>query len=155
MKSLIKLNSNNNNLMFPEFPLLFDDFLTRDFFNPTLKSTFNQNSMPAVNVKETDVAFELEIAAPGMEKQDFKIELEQNTLMISAQQENKVEDKEEEGKYTIKEFSYRSFKRSFHLPENLVNDNEIIANYKDGILHICIPKKEPTKQKIIKEISIT
>lgn len=154
MKSLIKLNSNGNNLMFPEFPSLFDDFLTRDFFNVPTRVVFNGNSIPAVNIKETDMTFELEMAAPGMEKKDFKIELEQDTLVILAHHENRTEENSEDRKYARKEFSYQSFKRAFHLPENSVNDNEISANYKDGILHILVPKKEPTKQKITREISI-
>ena len=152
MKSLIKLNSNGNNLMFPEFPSLFDDFLTRDFFNLPSRGAFTGTSVPAVNVKETDSAFELELAAPGMEKKDFKIELEHDTLVISAQRETKAEEKSEDGKYARKEFSYQSFRRAFHLPENSVNDNEITANYKDGILHILVPKKEPVKTKITREV---
>ena len=155
MKSLIKLNSNGNNVMFPEFPSLFDDFLTRDFFNLPNRGTFSRNSIPAVNVKETDVAFELEMAAPGMEKTDFKIELEHHTLVISAQRENKTEEKSDDEKYSRKEFSYQSFKRAFHLPENTVNDAEISANYKDGILHILVPKKEHEKSRITREISIS
>jgi HSP20 family protein len=155
MKSLIKLNSNNgNNLMFPEFPSLFDDFLTRDFFNLPTREMFNGSSVPAVNVKETDSAYELEMAVPGMEKKDFKIELEQDTLVISAQRESNSEEKSEDGKYSRKEFSYQSFRRAFHLPENSVNDTEISANYKDGILHISVPKKEPSKPKITRQISI-
>lgn len=155
MKSLVKVNSNGNNLMFPEFPSLFDDFLTRDLFNlPFRGAAFNSHSTPAVNVKETDTAFELEMAAPGMEKKDFKVELEQDTLVISAEKENKTEEKGEDGKYSRKEFSYQSFKRAFHLPKESVMDNEICANYKDGILHILVPKKEPAKPKITRQISI-
>lgn len=154
MKSLIKLNSNGNNLMFPEFPSLFEDLLTREMFNFPNREVFNGNSTPAVNVKETDSAYELEMAAPGMEKKDFKIELEQDTLVISAQHENNTEEKSEDGRYSRKEFSYQSFRRAFHLPENSVNDTEISANYKDGILHILVPKKEPSKPKIMRQISI-
>ncbi|MBA2612104.1 MAG: Hsp20 family protein [Bacteroidetes bacterium] len=140
--------------MFPEFPSLFDDFLTRDFFNLGRRESSVSITQPAVNVKETASTFELEMAVPGMDKKDFKIELEQDTLVISAQQESKNEEKSEDGKYTRKEFSYQSFKRAFHLPENSVNDNEINANYKEGILHICVPKKEPTKAKVAKEITV-
>lgn len=152
MKSLIKLNSNGNNLLFPEFPSLFDDFLTRDIFNLPSRGLFDGKSVPAVNIKETDTAFELEMAVPGMDKKDFKIELAQDTLIISAQHE--TEEKSEDGKYSRKEFSYQSFKRAFHLPESSVNDDEISANYKDGILHISVPKKEPAKPKISRQISI-
>lgn len=154
MKSLVKWNGNGDNLMFPEVPSLFDDFLTRDFFSFPMRTAFSGSSVPAVNVKETGTAFELEMAAPGMEKKDFKVELDQNTLVISAQKENKTEEKNEDGKYSRKEFSYQSFRRTFHLPEDLVQADGINANYKDGILHIMVPKKEPAKPKLLKQISI-
>ena len=85
MNSLIKLNGNGKSLLFPELPILFDDFMTRDFFNFPTTEAFKSSAVPAVNVKETASAFELEVAAPGMDKSDFKIALEQNTLTISAQ----------------------------------------------------------------------
>jgi HSP20 family protein len=151
----MKWNGNGNNHMFPEFPSLFDDFLTRDLFQLPFRTASHEHSVPAVNVKETDTAFELEMAAPGMEKKDFKVELEQDTLVISAQKENKAEEKSEDGKYSRKEFSYQSFRRAFNLPEDMVKSDEISANYKDGILHITVPKKEPVKPKLLKQISIT
>ncbi len=154
MTSLIKLNSNGKNLMFPELPSLFDDFLTRDFFNLAGRGPSGSSTLPAVNIKENSSAFELEMAVPGMNKKDFKIELEQNTLVISAQHESQNEEKSDDGKYNRKEFSYQSFKRTFHLPENSVNDTEINANYKDGILHIYVPKKEPSKSKVSREITV-
>ena len=154
MNSLIKLNSNGKNLMFPEFPSLFDDFFTKDFFNLGSRGSSGSINLPAVNVKETDAAFQLEMAIPGMAKKDFKIEIEQDTLIVSAQQEAKNEEKIEDGKYTRKEFSYQSFKRAFHLPANSVNDSEINATYKDGILHIYVPKKESNKQKVSREINV-
>jgi len=155
MKSLVKWNGNGNNQMFPEFPSLFDDYLTKDFFSFPMRSGFNGNSVPAVNVKETDKAFELEMAAPGMEKKDFKIELEQDTLVISAHKENKTEEKSEDGRYSRKEFSYQSFTRSFNLPKEMVKEDEISASYKDGILHIAVPKKEASKSWFKKLISVT
>ena len=154
MKSLIKLNSNGNNLMFREFPSLFDDLLSRDIFNLTGRGIFKGDLIPAVNVKETDTNFELEMAVPGMDKKDFKIELEQDTLIISAQKEDKTEEKSDDDKYSRREFSYQSFRRVFHLPESSVNDNEISANYKDGILQISVPKKASVKQKVSRQISI-
>lgn len=154
MDSLVKLNGNGKNLLFPEFPSLFDDFLTRDFFNSPSRALYNGNSVPAVNVKETDSAFELEMAVPGMNKKDFRIELENNKLVVSAEHENKTEENSEDGKYSRKEFSYQSFTREFHLPENSVNEDEISANYKDGILRIEVPKKEPAKPKLLKQIEV-
>lgn len=154
MNSLIKLNSNGKNVMFPEFPSLFDDLLTKDFFNFGSRGYSTSVTQPAVNVKETESSFELEMAVPGMDKKDFKIELEQHSLIISAQHETKQEENREDGKYTRKEFSYQSFKRSFHLPQNLVNDAGINATYKDGILHVSIPKKELNKSLISREITV-
>jgi HSP20 family protein len=155
MKSLVKWNNNGNDQMFPEFPSLFDDFLTRDLFQlPFRLGQSNNGSVPAVNVRETDTAFELEMAAPGMEKKDFKIELIQDTLVISARKENKVEEKSEDGNYSRKEFSYQSFSRSFNLPKELVKEDDINASYKDGILRINVPKKEASKSGFKKLISI-
>ena len=154
MNSLIKLNSKGKSLIFPELPILFDDFITRDFFNFPTRSELKSATIPAVNVKETDAAFELEMAIPGMNKDDFKIRVEQDTLFISAQHENKTEEKSNDGNYFRKEFSYQSFTRQFQLPENSVNDEGISATYKNGILHINVPKKEPAKPKLLKEIAV-
>ncbi len=153
MNSLIKLNGNGKNIIFPEFPSLFDDFLTRDFFNLPSRNNL-ANTLPAVNIKESDTAFELEMAAPGLDKKDFKIALEHDTLVISAQHETKNEEKTSDGKYSRKEFSYQSFRRAFHLPENTVNENEISASYNNGILNIVIPKIELVNTKVSKEIAI-
>lgn len=155
MNSLIKLNSAGKNVLFPELPSLFDDFITRDFFNLPTRTLFNGNSIPAVNVKETNSAFELEMAAPGMNKQDFRIGLENNLLVISAQQEKNSEENKEDGSYSRKEFSYQAFKREFKLPENMVNEDDISASYTDGILHITVPKKEQLKAKQLKEITVS
>lgn len=154
MKSLIKLNSNEKPSGFPEFPTLFDDFFTRDFFNFRNPNIYGNTTMPAVNVKETHSSYELEMAIPGMEKKDFKIELEQDTLFITLEKENKTEEKSDDGKYYRKEFNYQSFKRSFRLPENSIDENNINATYTDGILHVSVPKKEALKLKTTKEIRI-
>ena len=155
MNSLIKINGNREGSIFPEFPSLFDDFITRDFFNLPVRNAFKMGSVPAVNIRETDGAFNLEMAIPGMDKKNFKVEVENDLLTISANQENKIEEKGDDGKYTRREFSYQSFKREFRLPENSVNESEISANYKDGILHVIVPKKETTNTKALREISIS
>lgn len=155
MNSLIKINGNREGSIFPEFPSLFDDFITRDFFNLPVRNAFKMGSVPAVNIRETDGAFDLEMAIPGMDKKNFKVEIENDLLTISANQENKIEEKGDDGKYTRREFSYQSFKREFRLPENSVNESEISANYKDGILHVIVPKKETTNTKALREISIS
>lgn len=154
MKSLIKTNNQNRDVIFPEFPSLFDDFLTRDFFNYPSRRFSGINTLPAVNVKETETAYELEMAAPGIEKKDFKIEIENNILFVSAEKIENTEEKKPEANYSRKEFSYRSFKRAFNIPENSVNIDEISAGYKDGILHVNLPKKEVNKKQSVKEIQV-
>ncbi|TLX70765.1 Hsp20/alpha crystallin family protein [Labilibacter sediminis] len=108
-------------------------------------------STPAVNVKEDEDKFDIEVAAPGMQKKDFKIELNHNLLTISSEKMNEKEDNTE--KITRREFCYTSFSRSFTLP-NSVKDDGIKASYVDGILDISIPKKEEAKDKGPKRIAI-
>lgn len=150
MTSLIKSNGNGRNIFLPEFNGLFDDFFTRDLINFGEKLN---TPAPAVNVKESENSFELEVAVPGMDKGDFKVEVKQSTLIVSAQKEQKEEDKNDKEKYLRKEFSFRSFTRSFILPEKTVDAENIVANYKDGILNISIPKKEKEKESV-KQIQI-
>ena len=140
--SLIKRNRNS----FSAIPALVDDFLGRELFNwDNSHFSATQTTVPAVNIKESANAIEVEVAAPGMEKQDFKIQLNDNTLVISSQKEHN-EEKQEEG-YSRREFSYQSFQRSFILPKDVVNDEGIVARYENGVLHLTIPKKEEAKQK--------
>lgn len=124
---------------------LFDD----DFF-PVLSN--RTSSMPAVNIKENDKNFMLELAVPGMDKKDLKIDISDDVLTISSENRNEVE--EEKDGYKRKEFSYSSFCRSFYIPEN-VNRDKIGASYKDGILTVELPKQEEDKNKITKQIKIT
>ncbi|MCW3076294.1 MAG: heat-shock protein [Bacteroidetes bacterium] len=150
MKTLVKSNFGGRPGFFPEFPDLFDDLFTKNIFSPVAKNEF---TLPAVNVKDTENNFELEVAVPGMEKKDFKIEIKDNLLLISAQKENKQEEKKDDGQYVRKEFAFQSFTRSFTLPEDRVDAEKISANYTDGILYITIPKKEIEKKES-KEIKI-
>jgi HSP20 family protein len=132
------------------FPSIFNDFFDRDLFDMT-NTSFMNSTLPAVNIKESKEDYQVEVAAPGMNKDDFKIELENNFLVISSEKEDK---KEEEGKeFTRREFSYQSFKRSFSLPKT-IEDSKIKANYKDGVLKITLPKKEEAKEKPKKLITI-
>lgn len=100
---------------------------------------------------ETDTAFDLEVAAPGMKKEDFKLEVKEGMLYISAA--TKMEKEEKDDNYTRKEFSYSTFERSFWLPENVKSDN-IKAAYKDGILTITLPKVKVEKKEPAKMIKI-
>lgn len=140
---------------FPTVPSLFNDFLTRDLWNWNLEnSSLTGTTVPSVNIKETDNNFEVEMAAPGMKKDDFSIELDGNMLTISSEKENKVEEKEGD-KYTRREFSYQSFTRSFQLPKDVVDAEKIEAKYENGVLNLVIPKKEEAKQKPPRLIKIS
>lgn len=104
--------------------------------------------VPAVNIKDNKATFEIEVAAPGMKKEDFKVTVENDMLIIAA--EHKVEKEEKEENFTRREFSYNSFRRSFMLPEN-VDAEKIDAKYTDGILHLMMKKTkvvEPDVKKI-------
>jgi HSP20 family protein len=129
-------------------PSVFDEF-----FNALNNFDVDRYTVPAANVKETENEFVIELAAPGMEKKDFKIDLNDNMLNISAEREVKNESKEEGKageKYFRQEFCYGKFNKSYNLPDNVVVD-KINATYKDGILYVNIPKdKEAKLQKIIK-----
>lgn len=151
MTTLVKSTGNGRTGFFPEFPSLFDDFFTRDLISSDSK---RNSSLPAVNVKENDSSYNLEVSVPGMDKKDFKIELKNNMLIISGKKEEKHEEKNENGKYVRKEFGFHSFTRSFTLPEDSVDAENISASYKEGILYLEIPKKEKEKPKS-KEISIS
>ena len=107
-----------------------------------------------VNIKETADNFVVEVAAPGMTKKDFKIELDGNMLTISSEKSDQREENEDE-KYTRKEFSYQSFYRTFNLPKEVVDAEKIEAKYENGLLHLMIPKKEEAKQKPPRLIQIS
>ncbi len=124
---------------------LFDD----DFFPVVNTST---SSMPAVNIREDDKKFILDLAVPGMDKKDLKIDINEDVLTVSS--ESKHESEESKDGYKRKEFSFSSFCRSFRIPEN-VDSNKIEANYKDGILTVNLPKMEEDKNKISRQIRIS
>lgn len=136
----------------PVLSNLFDDFFTKDLFNwPSSSST--GTTIPSVNIFETDGEFHVQMAAPGMSKNDFKVELDNNTLTISSQktiEESEGDDK----KYQRKEFSFQSFMRTFHLPDSAAAE-KINAKYEDGILKLLIPKREEAKRKPVKTIKIS
>lgn len=136
------------------FPSFFDRFLNNELMDWNNSNFSNTNtSLPAVNVKETNDDFLIEVAAPGMRKNDFKVNFNKNVLTISSEKEN--ETKEDEDKYTRREFSYQSFQRAFTVPENAVNGDKISAKYIDGILVIKLPKREEVKPQPAREIKIS
>jgi len=122
-----------------------------DWGNSNFSST--NTSLPAVNVKETNDEFLIELAAPGMEKKDFKINFKNNVITISSEKEDKREEKKEN--YTRREFSYQSFQRSFTVPENAIVSEKIEAIYNNGILEVKLPKREEVKPQPEREIKIS
>lgn len=150
MKTLVRPGTT----LFPSLPSLLEDFFNRDWVDSTLANSNFSATLPAVNVRETNDNFIIDVAAPGMKRDDFKVELDNNVLTISSHQEEKQDESTETGNYTRREFNYQSFRRSFTLPENKVEGEKISARYVDGILHINVPKKEEAKVKPIKQIAI-
>jgi HSP20 family protein len=130
-----------------------ESLLSRDFFDfgsdfvtPRLGVT-----IPSVNIHETPKEFIFEFAAPGLERKDFNIELDNHLLTVRAEKEEKKE--EEENGYTRKEYSFNSFTRSFALPEN-VKEEAIDAKYEKGVLKLTVPKVKETAVHTPKKISV-
>ncbi|KAB1157612.1 Hsp20/alpha crystallin family protein [Flavobacterium luteum] len=137
------------------FPSLIGDFFNNDRllldFNGDL---FNSNFLevvPEANIIENNKEYQIELAAPGLERKDFKVEVNNDVLSISAEKEE--ESKKEDKNYRTREFSYNSFYRSFALPQNLVTD-KIDAKYENGILKLVLPKMEVSVQKPLKKIKV-
>jgi HSP20 family protein len=130
----------------PFFPVFTDSFFKDNFLNDT-----DWTTSPAVNIAETKDGFRIEVAAPGLNKEDFHINVDKNVLLISSEKETSSETKEE--KYYRKEFSYNSFKRSFSLPED-VDAEKIKAAHANGVLTVFIPKQDEAKEKPARVISI-
>jgi HSP20 family protein len=150
MKTLVRQNAT----LFPSLPSLLEDFFARDWADSTLASRPFSSTLPAVNVQETNDEFVIEVAAPGMKRDEFKVELDNNVLTISSHREEQQDNSQQGGNYTRREFNYRYFQRSFTLPEKAVDGEKIAARYADGILHITVPKRDEAKLKPIKQISI-
>ncbi len=122
-----------------------------DFDNDLLDFDGGSVLVPNANIVENDSDFEIELAAPGLERKDFNVEVDNGILSITA--EKKEEKEEKEANYKRREFSYRSFRRSFTLPENSSVD-KIDAKYENGILRLKLPKKEITVSKPAKQIKV-
>lgn len=135
--SLIKFNNR-----FPLIDSMFGDLWNNEklFFDDF---SLRNQIMPAVNIKEHKDTFEIEVAAPGLTKKDFKVKIENDLLMISAEKTSKKEEKEEG--YSRREFNYSSFNRSIALPESVNMDKKVDAHYENGILNIVLTKKDEYK----------
>ncbi|NHF59634.1 Hsp20/alpha crystallin family protein [Flavobacteriaceae bacterium TP-CH-4] len=142
------------NLITQDFFDMDDFFDNRKWVRDMLPDRFwtGKTGEPALNIKETDDHFEIELAAPGFAKKDFEVTIEDGCLNISA--EKKMEKEEKEENYTRREFSYNSFERSLQLPES-VKQEEIKAAYKDGILSFNLLKKEEAKKIPPKKVEIS
>lgn len=139
--ALVKFANGNSNKVFkPVYSDVFDSFFNSDSFLP--KSTVVR--IPAVNIAENESEFHIELAVPGLKKEDFKINLEQDQLTISAESKSETTELDEPKKYNRLEYNYSSFVRSFTLPES-ADQSKIEAEYKDGILLVSIAKKEEAK----------
>ncbi|HVW96756.1 MAG TPA: Hsp20/alpha crystallin family protein [Mucilaginibacter sp.] len=136
--TLVKFaNGPKNRVVNPFFGDVFDSILNDSFLSDKLSSR-----VPAVNIAETENNFQIDLAAPGLKKEDFKINLDKNVLTVSA--DKKTENVEEGKKFSKREYSYHSFTRSFTLPE-VADDSKIEAEYVDGVLKLSIAKKEEAK----------
>ena len=145
---------------FSSFPSLIDQVFNDDPFfkwSTNLRRAFNPDNLgttlPAVNIRETDGEFIIEVAAPGMNKKDFKIECSHQLLQISY---NRTEERKEgttESDYLRMEYSFESFNRAFQLPE-AADTEKVNAKYEDGILRVTIAKKDEARKKPAREISV-
>ncbi len=167
------MNAIIRNKPYYQYPSRIDSFFSKDVMDELFRPTFN-GTAPAVNVREDEEGYSIELAAPGMKKSDFKLNLDHNRLTISAEKREENEfgnDEHQNGegerasevddpkqdrkpvKYTRREFNYVSFKRTFTLP-NTVDGEKINASYTDGILNVELPKREEAKVKPAREIEI-
>jgi HSP20 family protein len=142
-------NGNTNKVLKPAFNEVFESFLNADPF--LSKSNLSRN--PAVNIAEDDNEFHIELAAPGLIKEDFKINLEKNLLSVSAERSEEEDETVRLKKYNRLEYNYSSFMRTFTLPDS-ADHAKIRAEYKDGILFITINKREEAKI-LSREIAIS
>lgn len=137
-------------------PSIWNDLFERSLFNHPL-SGHSEFTVPPVNISETDNAYLVELAAPGLKKEDFNISLDRNQMTISVEQSSSVEGEtkntDNNVKYSKREFSYQSFRRTFTLPES-ANLEGIKAAYEDGVLKVTIAKKDEAKLSAQRTISV-
>jgi HSP20 family protein len=138
----------------PTWSSFFNDYLNRDWYDWSNQNfSLTNTTIPSVNIKEMENEFVVDMAAPGMEKDDFSIELKNSLLTISSEKQTENHSGEENN-VTRREFSYQSFSRSFSLPASVETD-KITAKYENGILHVIIPKKEEARPKPLKQIKVS
>ncbi len=128
---------------------LLNNFFNSDFFLEPKHVFASRGNEPLINIKETNDAYHIELAAPGYNKTDFEVELDKNILTILVEKEEEATQD-----YFRKEFSANAFKKSFKLPENKFDDQKIEAKYENGILYVTVNKREEAKPKPKRMISI-
>lgn len=154
METLVKRNGIIPSMVSSPITNFFDDFITKDLFDWSDKNFVALGSnLPSVNLKESDTKIEVELAVPEMKKEDFKVEIDNDILMISSEKEEENEEIRKKENYIRKEFNYHTFSRTFSLPDS-TDENKIEANYKDGILHVVKGKKDNAKKRALKAIPI-
>jgi HSP20 family protein len=138
--AIVRFNERKDtSLMNPVFNDIFENFFNDAFISDRIVSR-----VPAVNISETDNHYHIELAAPGLKKEDFKIDVDHNVLTISAEKQTEQTENNDNKKYNKREYSYTSFARSFTLPES-ADDGSIDATYTDGVLKIDVAKREEAK----------
>lgn len=140
------------------YPALFDDFFAKELFDFSPARSFNNfaKNAPAVNILESETSFKIEVAAPGLNKEDIKIEVEDGILTISSETKQEKEEKDKDSRYTRREFSYSAFKRSFSVDEDSIDTDKVEANYENGVLNIKVPKKVAVPaEKKVKSVTIS
>ena len=149
-KGLLSFKNKNNNTMtvlskrLDPFFSLANPFLAEEIFQPVFRSTPSKGFLPAANIIEEKEKFLVQLAVPGLKKEDFKIELKEKLMTISVDKTAEKSQDEVQPTYSLKEFGFTSFKRSFTLPETIELE-AITAQYEQGILQLDIPKKDSAK----------
>lgn len=133
------------------FPSIFSDLFDTDRFFAGLSGRDTDSWLPAVNIRENEKGYEIDLAVPGLNKEDIKMEIEDHTLIVSAEKEKKKE--EEKKDYLRREYKYDAFSRSFSLPDNADEDN-IESSYRDGILKVVVAKKAAAPQSSKKVLTV-
>lgn len=134
------------------FPGIWSNFFENEWLDIPSANQLG-SSMPAVNILDAGENYEIQIAAPGMKKDQFNVTLDDGLLTVSTEQVDENQITNQQGRYTHREFNYFSFKRSFNLPETVDREN-VSANYQDGVLTVFIPKFEQGKKKQMKMIEV-
>jgi len=146
------INAKLLNGSFSSAPSFFDKFLEREWMDQNQQNYSQTNTtLPAINVWENDDKYGIEVAVPGMKKEDFRIEFDNDSVSISSDIKT---DHKNNGSILRQEFSYQSFQRSFKIADKVIDADKIEAGYKDGILRISLPKREELKPKPAQTIRI-